>query len=123
VRTLEERDGFCIACECALLFVVRACVYLVRQPRRRRERPRELVVSPLAGLAMSAMFLGLEEIVRPQARHMIVEEMKEESVDDEDGEPIGGRLFQEQMRRIRRGEELGEIAVRVDAEPLDRECG
>ena len=108
---------------CALLFVVRACTHLVRQRRRRIERPRDLVVSTMAGLVMSAVFLGLKEIVQPQVRHMIVEEMKEESVDDEDGEPRGGRLFYEQMRRIRRGEEVGEIAVRVAAEQLDRECG
>jgi hypothetical protein len=103
---------------CALLFLVRASIYLVRQRRKKRERPRELVVSSRAGMAMGAMFLGLEEIVRPQARHMIVEEMKEESVDDEDGEPIGGRLFHDQMRRIRRGEEVEGIAVRVDAEQV-----
>jgi hypothetical protein len=77
----------------------------------------------MAGLAMSAMFLGLQEIVKPQARHMIVDEMKEESVDDENGEPIGGRLFYEQIRRIRRGEEVGEIAVSVDADQLDDKCG
>jgi hypothetical protein len=108
---------------CALLFVVRAGVHLVRQRRKRRERPRELVVSPLSGLAMGAMFLGLQEIVQPQARHMIVEEMKEESLDDEDGEPLGGRLFYEQMGRIRRGEDMEEITVRVDADQLDGKCG
>jgi uncharacterized membrane protein len=105
---------------CALLFVVRARVHLVRQRRKRRERPRDLVVSTLAGMVMSAMLLGLQEIVKPQVRHMIVEEMKQESVDDEDGEPIGGKLFHEQMRRIRSGEEVEEITVPMDAEPSSR---
>jgi uncharacterized membrane protein len=105
---------------CALLFVVRACVHLVRQRRKRRERPRDLVVSTLAGMVMSAMLLGLQEIVKPQVRHMIVEEMKQESVDDEDGEPIGGKLFHEQMRRIRSGEEVEEITVPMDAEASSR---
>jgi hypothetical protein len=54
---------------------------------------------------------------------MIVEEMKEESLDDEDGEPLGGRLFYEQMGRIRRGEDMEEITVRVDADQLDGKCG
>jgi hypothetical protein len=103
-----------------LWFVVSAALYLVRERRKKkaRLRMRDLVVSPLAGLAMGAMFLGLQEIVQPQARHMIVEEMKETSVDDENGEPLGGRLFQEQLRRIRRGEDVEEVTVRMEEDAL-----
>jgi hypothetical protein len=76
---------------CALLFVVWACRWLRRQ-RRRRKESRELVISPMAGLALGAMFLGFQAIYQPQIRHMIVEEQKEESVNDESGaEPPGGR--------------------------------
>lgn len=98
-----------------LWFVVSACVTMVRLRRKKKERRAslDLVVSPLAGLAMGAMFLGLQEIVQPQARHMIVEEMKEERVEDDAAEPLGGRLFYEQMRRIWMGEEVEEVTVKV----------
>jgi hypothetical protein len=49
---------------------------------------------------------------------MIVEEMKETSVDDENGEPLGGRLFQEQLRRIRGGEDVEEVTVRMEEDAL-----
>jgi hypothetical protein len=98
---------------CVVLFVVGACLYMRRQRRRAKRKTGELVVSSLSGLAMGAMLLGLQEIVQPQARHMIVEEMKETSVDDESGEPIGGRVFHEQLRRIRHGEDVEEVTVRV----------
>jgi hypothetical protein len=95
---------------CVVLFMVWAWMHMRRQRRRARRKTGELVVSSLSGLAMGAMLLGLQEIVQPQARHMIVEEMKETSVDDE---PLGGRVFHEQLRRIRRGEEVEEVTVRV----------
>ncbi len=101
---------------CVAMFVLWVCVYLLRQRRKKaRRRTGELVVSSMAGLAMGAMLLGLQEIVQPQVRHMIVEEQKETSVDDENGEPLGGRLFHEQLRRIRSGDVVEELTVvRVD---------
>jgi hypothetical protein len=94
---------------------VAAVRYMVRERRKRKERraSRDLVVSPLAGLAMGAMFLGLQEIVQPQARHMIVEELKEDRMGDGTEEPLGGRLFYEQIWRIRMGEEVEEITVKM----------
>jgi hypothetical protein len=102
-----------------LWFVVSACVSVARQRRKKKElrKSRDLVISPLAGLAMGAMFLGLQEIVQPQARHRIVEERKEERLDDEAAEPLGGRAFHEQMRRMRRGEEVDEVTVKVGEQP------
>ena len=101
----------------ALLLVVAACRHLFRERRRRAQKGRgELMVSRMAGLAMGAMLLGLQAIVQPEARHMLVEEQKENSVDDQDGaEPLGGREFHEQLRRVRRGEEVDEVTVRVGA--------
>ena len=99
-----------------LLFLVQACVSIRRQRRRARRKAGELMVSSLSGLAMGAMLLGFQEIVQPQVQHMIVEEMKETSVDDENGEPMGGRAFQKQLRRIRMGEEVEGVMVRLDAE-------
>ena len=62
-----------------VMFVVGACLYLRAAATEAQGRlgTGELVVSSLSGLAMGAMLLGLQEIVQPQARHMIVEEMKE----------------------------------------------
>jgi len=102
---------------CVVGFLLWASVWLVRARRRRARRPaKDLVISPLAGLALSAALLGFQAIVQPEVRHRIVEEQKEESVDDENaGEPPGGRLFHEQMRRIRRGEDVEGVTVRVES--------
>ncbi|HTX42498.1 MAG TPA: hypothetical protein VL990_14150 [Acidobacteriaceae bacterium] len=99
-----------------LWFLVSACVFMARQRRRKieQQKTRDLAISPLAGLAMGAMFLGFQEILQPQVRHMIVEELKEERADDGAKEPLGGRLFHEQMRRIRRGEDVEQVTVKVD---------
>jgi len=104
----------CLVNGLVALFMWRACESMLRERRARKEWRGELRVSRLSGLAASAMMLGFQEIVQPQVRHMIVEELKEESVDDEEGEPLGGRLFYEQMRRIRMGEEVEEVTVRVE---------
>jgi hypothetical protein len=101
----------------ALLLVVAACRHFLLERRRRAQKNRgELMVSRMAGLAMGAMLLGLQAIVQPEARHMLVEEQKEKSVDDQDGgaEPLGGREFHHQLSRVRSGEEVEELTVRVD---------
>ena len=100
----------------ALLLVVAACRHFVRERRRRAQKNRgELMVSRMAGLAMGAMLLGVQAILQPEARHMLVEEQKEDSVDDEEaGEPLGGRAFHDQLRRVRHGEEVEELTVRLD---------
>jgi hypothetical protein len=110
----EEMVFACLVNGLVALFMWRACASMLRERRARKEWRGELRVSRLSGLAASAMMLGFQEIVQPQVRHMIVEELKEESVDDEEGEPLGGRLFYEQMRRIRMGEEVEEVTVRVE---------
>lgn len=96
-----------------VLLVVQAVRSLIRERRKRAERTRnqeELVVSSMAGLAMGAMFLGLQAIVNPDARHAVVEILEEKSLDDGSGEePSGGRAFHEGLRRIRRGEEVADL--------------
>jgi hypothetical protein len=106
----------------ALWFVVWAALSIVRQRRRRKaqHKARELVISPMAGLAFGAMALNFQAIYQPQIRHAIVEMQKEEDGDDESGgEPPGGRLFHQQLRRIRAGDEVEELAVRVDSAGAD----
>jgi hypothetical protein len=98
-------------------FVIRGARSLLLERRKRAERTRnqeELVVSPRSGLAMGAMFLGLQAIVDPEARHAIVEILEEQSLEDgSGGEPLGGRAFHEALRRIRRGEEVEGLAVQA----------
>lgn len=109
---------------CALLFVVWAFAWLRRRRRVRKaeEESRELVISPMAGLVLGAMFLGFQAFYQPQIRHMIAEEQKEESLEDESGgEPPGGRAFQEQLRRIRAGEDVGALTLQVDSSAADGE--
>jgi hypothetical protein len=95
--------------------IVLALVWAVVHMRRQRQQNqhRELMISRLSGLALGSMVLGFQAIVQPQVQHMIVEEQQEDSVDDENGQPLGGRAFYDQLRRIRSGEEVEELTVRV----------
>jgi hypothetical protein len=109
---------------CVLGGVVWAGVQLARARKRRRQNGRrELVISSLSGLAMGAMLLGLQAIVQPEARHAIVEEQKEESVDDENGEPLGGRLLYEQLLRVRRGEEVEVLTLMMQSSDPPEKSG
>ena len=104
----------------AVLIVVAAVKTLSRRSRRRRAQrcTRELIVSPLSGLVLGAMFAGFESIVQPESRHRVVEEQKEDNLDDQRSpEPPGGRLFHQQLRRIRQGREVEGLLVRSDFQP------
>jgi hypothetical protein len=102
----------------AVGFVVQAVRSLIRERRKREERSRnqeELVVSSRSGMAMGAMFLGLQAIVQPEARHAIVEILEEKSLDDGSGEePPGGREFHKSLQRIRRGGEVESLTVALE---------
>ena len=93
-------------------FVVQACVWMWRQKRRRPTR--DLVISPRSGLAMGALFLGLQAILNPDTQFVIAERIKEHVDEDESGaEPLGGRLFHEQLRQIRRGIDVQQLVVQL----------
>jgi hypothetical protein len=96
--------------------LVSAARHMARRRRIAREHPRDLVISSRAGLALGAMFLGFQQIVQPEVRHVIAELEKEDMDDEGNGEeePPGGRHFHQQLRRIRRGEEVEELIVRLD---------
>lgn len=98
-----------------------AAAHMARRRRIRREHPHDLVVSTRAGLAIGAMFLGFQQIVQPEVRHMIAEQEKEDMDEEGNGEeePPGGRLFHQQLRKIRRGEEVDALTVRIGAELTD----
>ena len=83
--------------------------------RRKAQRTtRELLVSPMSGLVAGAMLLGFQSLVQPEVRHRIVVEQKEEALEDADGNPPpGGRLFHEQLRKIRRGEDIDGLTIQI----------
>jgi hypothetical protein len=87
-----------------------------RRDRRAQQRTRELVMSPLSGLVLGAMFGGFQAILQPENRHRIVEEQREESLDDQSGHELpGGRLLVQQLQQIREGTEVEELIVRADS--------
>ena len=96
---------------CMALFIVWGCVSMLRRGRR---KSGGLVISPMAGLALGAMLTGLQAIVHPQVRHLIAEQQEEKSVEDEGSEPLGGREFHAQLKRIRSGKMVDGVTVRVD---------
>ena len=105
---------------CVFVSLIWAAVRMMRQRRESRRHPRDLIISTRAGLAMGAMMLGMQAIVQPQVRHAIVEQQKEDAPDDDSGEPQpGGRLFHQQLRRIRSGEEVDALILRVDGMRTD----
>lgn len=107
-----------------LLFAFRACAWLRSQRSRRkaRKQSRELIISPMAGLTIGAMFLGFEAIVQPHVRNAIVELQEEKNWDDKSGEePPGGRAFHEGLRRIRAGEDVDALTVHIDPPPTEQE--
>lgn len=85
-----------------------------RRNRKARRNTRELVISPLSGIVLGAMFAGFQAILQPENRHRIVEEQREESLDDLSGhEPLGGRLLAEQLQQVRKGADVEKLIVRV----------
>jgi hypothetical protein len=102
-----------------IVSLVSAARHMARRRRIAREHPHDLVISTRAGLALGAMFLGFQQIVQPEVRHMIAEQEKEDMDEEGNGEeePAGGRVFHQQLRKIRRGEEVGELTVKISSVP------
>lgn len=105
-----------IAVAANIALVMRACAWMLR--RKRRLPTRDLVISPLSGLAMGALFLGFQAILNPDTQYVIAEQLKEHADEDESGaEPPGGRLFHEQLRQICAGADVDVLTVRILGEP------
>jgi hypothetical protein len=93
--------------------VALTALYALRNRRRHsraKQKPRELLISPLSGLVLGGLLNGFRAITNPQNRHRIVEEQKE---DEQSGrEPRGGHIFHQQLRQIRQGAEVERLTVR-----------
>lgn len=99
------------------LFVAWAAAYMLAYKRRRRlqRNTRQLLISPMSGLVMSTMLLGIQAILQPQVRYQITEQQREVTPEGENGkEPPGGKLLHEQLQRIRDGETAGILTVKLD---------
>jgi hypothetical protein len=81
-----------------------------------RSRPGVLRLSRLSGLMLASVFLGFQKLVHPHVGHAIVQEMKDRDDSGDDREPCGGRHYREQLRRIRRGEQVGDLQLVRDGE-------
>lgn len=98
------------------LFIAWTAVYMLLYKRRRRlqRNTRQLLISPISGLVMSTMLLGIQAILQPEVRYRITEERKEVAFEDENGkEPPGGKLFHHQLQRIREGEFSENLTVKL----------
>jgi hypothetical protein len=88
-----------------------------RHTRHKAERSsRELAVSPLSGLVLGAMLTGFQAILQPESRPPITEEQREEGLDRQsDCEPPDGWLLAEQLRQVRRGNDVEKLTVRASS--------
>lgn len=100
-----------------VLFVAWAVAYMLLHKHRRRSKQttRHLLISPMSGLVMSAMLLGVQVILQPQVRYRITERHEEVASEDDDGkEPHGGKLFHRQLKNIREGESPNNLTVKMN---------
>ena len=105
----------CLVNGFVVLFVAWAAAYMLLHRRRRRsQRGRNLLISPMSGLVISAMLLRIQAILQPEVRYRIAEEQKEVAPEDENGkEPPGGKLFHHQLQKIRKGEGPKNLTVKL----------
>lgn len=106
-----------------ILCFVSPAFYLLRRRKRRRraaaQMTHELLVSPLSGLSLGAMLLGLQTIVQPDARPPIVEQQVE---DEGEKESPGGMVFWRQLRQIRKGEDVDALKVQLNVDETTIGC-
>jgi hypothetical protein len=89
--------------------VLAACLFVYqryRWKRRRRVGEKRLGFYPTT-FALGIAFQQIQLFVAPNTEHTIVEKLKEEAEDDDEGGPDDpARHLERQLRRIRRGERI-----------------
>jgi hypothetical protein len=85
-----------------------------------RSRSGVLRVSHLSGLLLASAFLGFQRLVHPHVDHSMVQEVEDHDDAGDDRGPCGDPLYQRQLRRIRRGEEIDHLELVQDAEDVPR---
>jgi hypothetical protein len=107
--------AFFMATPCAAVVVLLGIFYLRRARWRRRRRANR----KYAGFYPSASSLGnafhsLQVFTRPTIAHVLQEKYDEDVEDDGDGGPDDpARQLERQLKRIRRGERVDVLTVRL----------
>ncbi|MGA2907679.1 MAG: hypothetical protein ABSE36_08270 [Terracidiphilus sp.] len=64
--------------------------------------------------AMGMMLLFMQVFVRPTLQYVLEEKQDEDVVEDDQGDPEGiTKQLNRQLKRIRRGEEVGDLVLRL----------
>lgn len=99
------------------ILVILAYYYIVRVPlRRRRKTGRSKSRFSLSSPGLETVLLGLTLIYRPRIEYAVEAQHRqvEDADEDDNGDPdTPSRHLQRQLRRIRRGEEVETLSVRL----------
>ncbi len=95
-------------------FIFVACIFFfqrIRWKHRKRRGKRHLGFYPTAASAGNALH-ALQIFVQPEVRYVLQEKLSEdEEQDDEGGSDDPSARLERQLRRIRRGEPVGDLEV------------
>ncbi len=81
--------------------------------RNQRQGTRTAGFCPSAA-AMGMMFLVVQVFYRPSVQHVLQEEQREDVEEDDNGDPeTPEKHLHRQLRRIRRGQPLSQLSVRL----------
>jgi hypothetical protein len=81
--------------------------------RNRRQGKRTAGFLPSAA-AMGMMFLFMQVFYRPSVENVLQERQKEDVEEDDDGDPeTPAKQLNRQLRKIRRGEEIDTLVLRL----------
>jgi hypothetical protein len=89
--------------------------YFVRRALSRRQvrRGRPAGFCPSSS-ALGVIFLIAQTFYRPEFSHVIEAPLREEVDEDDEGDPESPeRQFNRQLKRIRRGEQVGDLVTRL----------
>lgn len=98
-----------------LAIIVILCNYLLRRAvwhhKSRRGEKKLGFCSCVTALGMAMLFLQV--FIRPTLQHVIEVKQEEDKDEDDEGDPeSGGKGLHRQLKRVRRGEEVGDLTFR-----------
>lgn len=97
-----------------LIAVILLCVFYLRRSiwrRNKRLRKKRLGFYPTT-FALGLAFQMVQIVYEHGPRHLIVEKLKEQAEDDDEGDPENlAKQLDKQLRRIRQGEEVDTLKV------------
>jgi hypothetical protein len=83
----------------------------IRNRKRQGQRPAGVYRSTAA---LGVIFLFLQVFYRPEESHLIAAQQEEEEDQDDEGDPeLAAKTLSRQLKRIRRGEFVGDLTVHL----------